>query len=201
MASAYYQLRSYHDSLEALKQAILLDAGMYEAWYNLGVLVSNLAIVIIGIRETNIPQLQYDAALGQHANAADAFRTCLELNPKLPEIQKRHRILKYPGRSNHSIPTDNMVRQMCDSQLLAISSKGTGKTSGEMFIKPTSRLRKLKSSHNHDGCVEEDAVYFSRWTQTSTGSNMESMKVTMEYLKVRWKPGCSNCKLASTSYT
>lgn len=55
MASAYYQLRSYHDSLEALKQAILLDAGMYEAWYNLGVLVSNLAIVIIGLRETNIP--------------------------------------------------------------------------------------------------------------------------------------------------
>lgn len=66
----------------------------------------------------NLTYLQYDACNNQPADALDSFKRCLELNPHLPEVHARCRVLQSQILAPKSqVSNEHRISTMCDSKL------------------------------------------------------------------------------------
>lgn len=133
VATLYYRIQQYVDSLDTLSRAIRLNANFYLQWYNLGVLVRD--IIHAFHFQMLIENKQFDAN-NQVEDAYVAFRRCLELNPHLPDVQARCDVLVGRRNDEKNVPDDHKIKNMLRCDLMAMVDQSDNMGGAEIVLNP-----------------------------------------------------------------
>ncbi|KAL6825487.1 hypothetical protein J3E69DRAFT_380692 [Trichoderma sp. SZMC 28015] len=115
IATLYYCIHQFRDSLDALCRSIRLNPFIYQTWYNLGIL--------------------YDACDKQARDAYDSFKKCLELNPHLPDVQARFDVLA-AFQNGENVPDDYKINYMVQCDIMATVDESENIDGSEMVFNP-----------------------------------------------------------------
>ncbi|KAL7954942.1 hypothetical protein V8C34DRAFT_327744 [Trichoderma compactum] len=115
VATLYYRIHQFRDSLDAIAHSIRLNPYIYLLWYNLGIL--------------------YDAC-NQVEDAYDAFQRCLELNPHLPDVRARFDVLVRYRKDEKNVPDDYKINNMVKCNLMAAVEQSDNMRGAEIVLNP-----------------------------------------------------------------
>lgn len=162
----YYIVDQPRDSIDGLSRAIRLNPILWEAWYNIGVLVSFDVLRPLGRLLINQYISQYDY-VGQTSDAFDAFQRCAELNPQCNRAVQRSSVLEELLSLGVS-RSDSMIAEMVEPPLDHVSHTLPERHSNLPIVLNPIEANDRDHVHDNDQCEEDsDVSAESDWTDWS----------------------------------
>ncbi|WFC98697.1 glucose repression mediator protein [Malassezia yamatoensis] len=142
----YFQISQFHDALGAYSRSIRLNPYIPEIWFNLGVL--------------------YESCNNQIADAIDAYRRVLELEPENSMVQQRLQQLQDGESSGKPVPGIPKPRDVHQSLFVPVPGPPGSPHAGDDSLNGAGTLRPPRdepnSAANHPSMEESSSVAKSR---------------------------------------